>query len=185
MALASASPLAQHNESETSLDKRWFSVPFDGQAPPDHSFAWPSNSRGRRAVRYCFKDGITYRDLSNAFFGGVSKWIRAMASSSLTFDTDPACGKVQAGRCLCNFPGVAVDTLHISISPIATASRGYTKASQQHSHDSPPNVLRFYPRLTRSLNPRVDDAEDKMRALLMGHEIGTIVHLHVHLLHHH
>lgn len=187
MALVSASPIAQHNESDISFDKRWFSVPWDGEAPPDHAFAWPPDSRGRRPVRYCFKDDNAYRDLHNAFFGGISKWIRAMARSSLAFQVDPACGDVEAGRCLCNVVGVAVDTLHIIVVPVnvAKTSRGYTAASQEHSHDKPPNMLQFHQRFTTPLNPNVDDAEDKMRALSMAHQLGTTIDAHFRLLQHH
>lgn len=181
-ALASASDLTQHNKSEPSIGKRWYSIPLDGQAPLDHAYAWPPCEGGMRPVRYCFRDEDAYDELHLAFLGGVAKWLPAMQRSSLTFDPDVACGNVRRGNCLCDVEGVAVDTLHISLTRESQtgATRGYIVASEEHSHENPPNFLNFH---GRRGNRRVlgrDDSEDKKRALAMAHELGTSVQaLHV------
>lgn len=176
MALASASPLAQHNESEILLDKRWYSIPLDKNVPPHLPRAWPlrGHKNSVRPVRYCFANEESYQALHKDLCNGIAKWVPATRQSSLVITQDIACGYVQNGKCMCDVDGVELGTLHIFVSSEDTqgATRGYNEPSKEHSHSFPPNSLRFPRRNQPPAPPDTSDTEDKTRAVLMAHELG-------------
>lgn len=174
MTFASASPLAQHNSSELMVNKRWYSVPLEEDAPVGFPVPWPSNGIGSRPIRYCFGDDESYEALHKDLMGGIAKWVRATRYSSLVFVPDPACGVAPHGRCICNVAGVRIGALHIFSSSQDTqgATSGYSRASEEHSHFNPPNNLRFPPRKKPAPPGDKSDCEEKERAILMAHELG-------------
>ncbi|TLD06785.1 hypothetical protein E2P81_ATG10437 [Venturia nashicola] len=181
MALASASPLAQHNESEILLDKRWYSIPLDKNVPPHLPRAWPlrGHKNSVRPVRYCFANEESYQALHKDLCNGIAKWVPATRQSSLVITQDIACGYVQNGKCMCDVDGVELGTLHIFVSSEDTqgATRGYNEPSKEHSHSFPPNSLRFPRRNQPPAPPDTSNTEDKTRAVLMAHELGHVIGL--------
>jgi hypothetical protein len=141
---------ASGEQPEKQVAKRWQSIPFDADARPGQSKAWPvSDCDFRTHITYCYENQASQDTLSDLFAEGLAKWERAILQSSLVFSPDAACGTDISNPCLCDMDGILDTSVHIILGdPRVTwpeSTIGYTAPSITQVYRDMPRYFIIWP----------------------------------------
>lgn len=151
---------------ETTIAKRWWSVPEDHETRPEDIRAWPPGEDGSRTMSYCFENRRSFNFLGTTFAEALAKWKPAVDVSSLVFAPDPACKEL---ACLCTATDVAEVTLHIILAAdgekAAFGTLGYRDRIVEKSDLDKPRHYLMWPADTGQI-------WGTSTAVVMAHELG-------------